>query len=504
MNTKLTAIFLALVLASASLVSCGNTSANNTETVDNTESSVESSTSAEEDETSFVPEADPNVDEISAKSQNFSFSNAEMSYLFQNQYQTLLYNLSQNGMSESSISLDTSASLKTQECPVDDSVETWFDYFLKSTKSEAEQLLALCEAARAANIDATEEAQTLADSTIAEIKDYAEQNEYTLEEYIQLMFGSSVTEDTVRNMIAVSTLASAYIEARLAETDISDTALESLYEDNRLSYETVDYVTYAFDIADIISEDAADSEKSDALAFVNKCAAEISKCRDRESFLAYAKDNMINSLGLTESEAEQAQSQLICEGAKYSESSKLSQWAFSAEVGDIYTEESADSEGLITVYLLTAKNSRSEAVAKCNVRHILFLSDDYDDDTKVREVYDSWVSGGADEEEFLKLVEEYSGDPGSVDNGGLYEDISVGEMVDEFNDWIFDSERKHGDHGIVETSYGWHIMYYESGMPQWKYDMKQKLLDNAYADITAELEKTEVTFDDELLASLPA
>ena len=33
-------------------------------------------------------------------------------------------------------------------------------------------------------------------------------------------------------------------------------------------------------------------------------------------------------------------------------------------------------------------------------------------------------------------------------------------MVDTFNDWCFDESRKPGDHGIVETTYGYHIMYF--------------------------------------------
>lgn len=500
MKTKLTAIFLALVLASASLTACADKDAQDTDVSD----TVAESTEESGEETSFVPEDDPNADEISVKSQNFSLSNADMAYLFQNQYQNLLYNISQNGMSLSSISLDTNASLKEQQCPVDESADTWFDYFLNSTKSEAKQLLALCEAALAEGIDVSDETQQLADTTLDEIKEYAEENDYTLEEYLTLMFGPSVNADTVRHMLSLSSLASAYIEARLAKVDLSDDALEAAYTDNKFSYETVDYVTFAFDVDDLISEDASDSERSDAFVRVNTYASELSKCRDRDSFLEYAKKNMTDVLGLTESEAESAQKQLICEDVKYSESSELSKWAFSADVGDIYTDESAADPGLITLYLLTAKNPRSEAITHCNVRHILFLADDYEDDTKAREVYDTWVANGADVDEFISLVGEYSGDPGSVDNGGLYEDVGVGEMVDEFNDWIFDSSRAHGDHGIVETSYGWHIMYYESGTSEWKYDMKEKLLDDAYADISAEIADAEVTFDDGLLASLPA
>ena len=33
-------------------------------------------------------------------------------------------------------------------------------------------------------------------------------------------------------------------------------------------------------------------------------------------------------------------------------------------------------------------------------------------------------------------------------------------MVAAFNDWCFDSSRKPGDTGIVETTYGYHVMYF--------------------------------------------
>ena len=33
-------------------------------------------------------------------------------------------------------------------------------------------------------------------------------------------------------------------------------------------------------------------------------------------------------------------------------------------------------------------------------------------------------------------------------------------MVSAFNNWCFDENRKPGDTGIVETSYGYHVMYF--------------------------------------------
>ena len=35
-------------------------------------------------------------------------------------------------------------------------------------------------------------------------------------------------------------------------------------------------------------------------------------------------------------------------------------------------------------------------------------------------------------------------------------------MVTAFNDWCFADERKPGDHSIVKTEFGYHIMYYVS------------------------------------------
>lgn len=83
-----------------------------------------------------------------------------------------------------------------------------------------------------------------------------------------------------------------------------------------------------------------------------------------------------------------------------------------------------------------------------------------DAELKAQELLDLWKSGEATEESFAQLAQEHSDDPGSVDNGGLYEEVYPGEMVTEFNDWCFDSARKPGDTGIVCTDYGYHIMYF--------------------------------------------
>ena len=80
-----------------------------------------------------------------------------------------------------------------------------------------------------------------------------------------------------------------------------------------------------------------------------------------------------------------------------------------------------------------------------------------------------WKAGDATEESFAQLAMANSSDTGSVYNGGLYTSVRPGEMVTEFNNWCFDSSRKAGDTGVVETAYGAHVMYFSgNNLPYWQ------------------------------------
>lgn len=59
-------------------------------------------------------------------------------------------------------------------------------------------------------------------------------------------------------------------------------------------------------------------------------------------------------------------------------------------------------------------------------------------------------------QEFADLAKEYSEDPGSVNNGGTYDNIAPGRMVPEFNDYIFNNPI--GSTDVVETEYGFHVI----------------------------------------------
>ena len=113
-------------------------------------------------------------------------------------------------------------------------------------------------------------------------------------------------------------------------------------------------------------------------------------------------------------------------------------------------------------------------VKMVNVRHILIQPEGTNDDgtytdeawaeaeKKANELLTEWKNGEHTEDSFAYMAAENSTDSGSATNGGLYEDIYPGQMVDAFDAWCFDASRKPGDTGIVKTEYGYHIMYFVS------------------------------------------
>lgn len=79
---------------------------------------------------------------------------------------------------------------------------------------------------------------------------------------------------------------------------------------------------------------------------------------------------------------------------------------------------------------------------------------------KAEEILADWEAGDKTQDSFAALATEHTQDPGSATTGGLYENVYPGQTVPAFNDWCFDEVRAAGDTGIVETDYGYHIMFF--------------------------------------------
>ena len=70
-----------------------------------------------------------------------------------------------------------------------------------------------------------------------------------------------------------------------------------------------------------------------------------------------------------------------------------------------------------------------------------------------------FAEGRVPEARFGEFAKDYSQDAGSNINGGLYVDIAPGQMLPELDAWCFDEARQVGDYEIVRTAAGWHIVF---------------------------------------------
>ena len=154
-----------------------------------------------------------------------------------------------------------------------------------------------------------------------------------------------------------------------------------------------------------------------------------------------------------------------------------------------YTTGTGDSKTIKGYYVVRFESCTDNAFALADIRHILIKFEGgttnsttgqttYTDAQKnaakaaAEKLYNEYKEAIKDkdtakaEEIFAELAKLNSGDSNAA-QGGLYEAVYPGQMVTSFNDWCFakgdysdEAPRKAGDHGLVETEYGWHLMFY--------------------------------------------
>ena len=92
-------------------------------------------------------------------------------------------------------------------------------------------------------------------------------------------------------------------------------------------------------------------------------------------------------------------------------------------------------------------------------------------------ILNEWKNGEATEDSFAALVATYTEDTGSATTGGLYEGVAPGSnYVENFLNWAVDMNRQPGDTEIVQTEFGYHIMYFVAGEAYWIDNARTQLL----------------------------
>lgn len=139
-------------------------------------------------------------------------------------------------------------------------------------------------------------------------------------------------------------------------------------------------------------------------------------------------------------------------GQGFTYPAELTETMANAQVGDVVGPLTlANGQG---VGKIVSQNKKAQAY----VRHILLKAPEGDAVavTKAKVKADSIIAVIKAKNNFEEMVTTFSEDPGSVENGGEYKFFNEGVMVPTFNDYSFNQPI--GSMGVVETSYGIHII----------------------------------------------
>ena len=112
--------------------------------------------------------------------------------------------------------------------------------------------------------------------------------------------------------------------------------------------------------------------------------------------------------------------------------------------------------------LIVAKGDTEEAWAACR--------------SEMDTVLQQWQSSAMTEMDFLLLVEKYSQDDSTAYSGGMYSNLIKGDMEQPFENWCFAEGRQAGDWGLVQTSYGYHLLYFVEAEDIWHAEAKTALI----------------------------
>ena len=394
------------------------------------------------------------------------YSPAEVSYYYGQTKQGYGYYLSMMGY-------DSTKSDRDQVVD-EESGKTYYDLFMEQAKASMIQEAALADAAREEGVTLTEESQEQLESLLESYRTGASQSGYpSLNSFLKVYFGPYMNEKVLRSCLEESVLAAQYQTAYSDSLTYDNAALEKYYTENAADLDTYRYHTIFFSgtAESTTDEDGNTVEPTEE----EKTAAMEAAKAKADAF---------------QSEVEQSD---FAAAAELSDSSR--------KTGDVTVIESEGSGYYVVQFVERFRNEEDFGTA--NIRHILVkaeVAEGEEEPTeeamqaaedKAQEILDQFKAGDQSADSFAELAKANSEDPGSKDNGGLYENVTRStSFFSDFLNWIFADGRKAGDTGLVENTQsgqqGWHVMYLDSvGDPLWKYTSENALRD---ADVQTWLE----------------
>lgn len=405
-----------------------------------------------------------------------------------------VYNTSKNnyitqyGSYLSYFGLDTSKDLSTQ---MYSDTLTWQDYFEQNAVESLKQNKALMAEAKAAGFtyDTTDEYNTFKET----IKTSAASAGVSDKEYVRSIYGSYATMGRIEEYVKNDMVMNAYYQKLQEDNAPSDDEIQSYYEENKATYDSVDYrlttieadlPTEPTELADPVEETAADTTgTTDGTAATDTTQdtayqpsdAEIAKAMEDAKVLADDAEQTVAKDG----EAHENEK-------KSSVNYMISDWLFddARKAGDTTVITNDNSH---CYYVVAFEKRYLDETPSADVRVIIPT-----EDKNGEEILEEWKNGAATEDSFAELCKKYTQDTSAVENGGLFEQVTKTGMTEELSNWIFDSSRQAGDTVAITVSDTTYVLYYiGQDQPEWKINIKNTLVSDTMSqhmqDITADV-----------------
>lgn len=396
--------------------------------------------------------------------------------------------ITQYGSYLSYFGLDTSKDLSTQ---MYSDTLTWQDYFEQNAVESLKQNKALMAEAKAAGFtyDTTDEYNTFKET----IKTSAAAAGVSDKEYVRSIYGSYATMGRIEEYVKNDMVMNAYYQKLQEDNAPSDDEIQSYYEENKATYDSVDYrlttieadlPTEPTELADPVEETAADTTgTTDGTAAADTTQdtayqpsdAEIAKAMDDAKVLADDAEQTVAKDG----EAHENEK-------KSSVNYLISDWLFddARKAGDTTVITNDNSH---CYYVVAFEERYLDETPSADVRVIIPT-----EDKTGEEILEEWKNGAATEDSFAELCKKYTQDTSAVENGGLFEQVTKTGMTEELSNWIFDSSRQAGDTVAITVSDTTYVLYYiGQDQPEWKINIKNTLVSDTMSqhmqDITADV-----------------
>ena len=400
------------------------------------------------------------------------YSASQVSYYYAEQYQNFV---NQYGDYISYLGIDTSAGIKglrDQPCSFEEG--SWRDYFLKAAETQIKELKALGDYAQQNGIALDETELANVETAFDGLDDYVKAMGYSsADNFFAANYGEGVDQKMVSRAYQETALATKALTQLSDSFEYTPEQLREKYESYNGEYDLFDYAYY------FVAAETVDIQQSDGTTSGEPTEETLAAARaDAEAVMAAYKNSPASQDSVVDLDA--ALSQVIPEAYSSvqldipgSSLGDYKDWMTDAgrKTGDItVVDSSAGTGSYVVIFMDRAENDYNLA----QVRHILIKAvaeedGSYTDEAKAaarvraEEILAEYEAGDKTEESFAALAEQYSEDAGSNTNGGLYDNVARGQMVQEFNDFCFDAHKK-GDTAIVygeSGSYaGYHVMYY--------------------------------------------